>query len=79
MSVSSQSFGRVLDQTASPVSLHGILRVSRSVFPRKLVKEGRVAISRQDYGKLEYVVLDLDALLAPEDNEHQLGLRSHVR
>lgn len=46
---------------------------------RQLVREGKAAIDRQDYGTLERVVLDLDVLLAPEDEDRPLGLRSHVR
>ena len=45
----------------------------------QLVDDGKSAIERQDYGALERIVLDLDALLKPEDEDRPLGLRSHVR
>ena len=45
----------------------------------RLVEEGRSALARQDNATLERVVVDLDALLAPEDRERPLGMSSHVR
>jgi molecular chaperone DnaK len=45
----------------------------------QLVVEGTAAIDRQDYATLERVVVDLDALLPPEDEDRTPGLRSHVR
>jgi molecular chaperone DnaK len=45
----------------------------------QLVAEGKKALSSQDYATLERVVLDLDALLAPEEADRPLGLRSHIR
>jgi hypothetical protein len=46
---------------------------------RQLAADGKAAIERQDYRALERIVLDLDALLAPEDEDRPQGLRSHVR
>ena len=45
----------------------------------RLVEEGRAALDRQDHATLERVVVDLDALVAPEDRERPLGMSSHVR
>ncbi len=45
----------------------------------RLLKEGKTALDRQDYATLERVVLDLDALLAPEDEGRAPGLRSHLK
>lgn len=46
---------------------------------RRLVEEGKQALDRRDYGALERIVLDLDALVAPDDEDRPLGLKSHVR
>jgi molecular chaperone DnaK len=46
---------------------------------RQLSADGKAALERQDYGALERIVLELDALLGPEDEDRPQGLRSHVR
>lgn len=58
-------------------------RRRESLSPRrraaKLIKEGQEAIDRQSYATLERVVIDLDAMLAPEEQDRPLGLRSHLK
>lgn len=58
-------------------------RRSEDMTPRRkadqFIQEGKSALDRQDYGTLEKVVLDLDALLAPEDAGRTPGLRSHLK